>query len=129
MIARYSRPEMAALWTDEAKYQLWLEVETAALEAFVKLGIAPQTALENVKAKAQFSVARIEEIEKEVKHDVIAFLTNIAESVGEDARFLHLGMTSSDLLDTAFAVQLTRATDLILKDLELLLIALKDQAL
>lgn len=128
MIERYSRPEMTALWTEEAKYRLWLEVETLALEGMVKLGIAPQSALDSVKKKGNFSLKRIQEIEAEVKHDVIAFLSSVAEFVGEDARFLHLGMTSSDLLDTAFAVQLTRSADLILKGVDSLLESIKEQA-
>lgn len=128
MIPRYSRPQMAALWTDEAKFQLWLDVETVCLEALVKEGLAPQNALEDVRAKGAFSVARVLEIESEVKHDVIAFLTNVAEHVGESARFLHLGMTSSDLLDTCFSLQLCRATDLILEALSGLLAAVKKRA-
>ena len=128
MIARYSRPEMAAIWSDETKYKIWLDVETRALEGMVKLGIAPASALESVKKKGAFSIDRIHEIEKEVKHDVIAFLTNVKEHVGEDARYLHWGMTSSDMLDTAFSVQLCAATDLILKGVDELLAAVKDQA-
>jgi len=128
MIARYSRPEMAAIWSDENKYKIWLEVETRALEGMVKLGIAPASALESVRKKGAFSIERIHEIEKEVKHDVIAFLTNVKEHVGEDARYLHWGMTSSDMLDTAFSVQLCAATDLILKGVDELLAAVKDQA-
>jgi len=120
---------MAGLWTDEYKFQLWLEVEILALEKFVDLGIAPKDALAEVKKKAAFSVSRSLELEKEVKHDVIAFLTNVAENVGESARYLHLGMTSSDLLDTAFAVQLTRATDLILSGVDSLMAAVKKRAL
>jgi adenylosuccinate lyase len=129
MIPRYTRAEMAAIWTDEERFRIWLEVETSALEAFVKLGLAPENALSSVKQKASFSVERILEIEKEVKHDVIAFLTNVGESVGDAARYLHLGMTSSDLLDTAFAVQLCRATDLILSGLETLLETVKKRAI
>src|SRR5262245_10081969 len=120
MIPRYARPAMTKLWSDEERYKLWLEVEILALEGMVKLGIAPQSALENVRKKGAFSVERILEIEKEVKHDVIAFLTNVAEHAGDDARYLHFGMTSSDLLDTVFAVQLCHATDIILSDIALL---------
>ncbi len=119
---------MSAIWSDETKYKIWLEVETLALEGIVQLGIAPASALESVKKKGKFDVARILEIEKEVGHDVIAFLTNVKENVGEDARYLHWGMTSSDMLDTAFSVQLTRATDIILKSLDELLAAVKEQA-
>ena len=125
MIARYSRPAMAGLWSDEAKYRLWLEIETSALEGMVECGIAPREALEAVKARGDFSVDRIDAIEREVKHDVIAFLTSVKEFVGEEARWLHFGMTSSDLLDTAFAVQLSRASDLILAELQSLLDACK----
>lgn len=128
MIERYSRKEMADLWTDEARFQLWLEVETLALEAMVKVGVAPQSALESVRKRGKFDTARVLEIEKEVKHDVIAFLTNVAEYVGEDARFLHFGMTSSDLLDTTFALQLSKATDMILVGLDGLLAAVKKLA-
>ena len=128
MIPRYSRPEMSALWSEESKYQIWLDVETLALEGMVKAGIAPASALESVKKKGKFEVGRILEIEKEVKHDVIAFLTNVKEYVGEDARYLHWGMTSSDMLDTAFSVQLTRATDIILRSTDELLAAVKEQA-
>lgn len=117
MIPRYSRDEMSSLWSDEARFQLWLEVETAAMEQMVIDGDVPKQALDDVKNKGAFDVNRVLELEKTVKHDVIAFLTNVAEHVGESARFLHLGMTSSDLLDTTFAIQLTRATDLILSDL------------
>lgn len=128
MIPRYSRPQMTQIWTDENRFQLWLKIETLALEKFVELGIAPKKALEDVKKRAKFSVERVLEIEREVKHDVIAFLTNIAEHVGESARFLHLGMTSSDVLDTAFSVQLVQATDIILSDIDELLSAVKKRA-
>ncbi len=128
MIKRYSRPEMSNIWTDESRFQIWLDVETVALEAMVELGFAPKEALAAVKAKGAFDTARVLEIEKEVKHDVIAFLTNVAENVGEEARYLHWGMTSSDLLDTTFAIQLTRATDLILKGLDDLLEKVKARA-
>lgn len=120
---------MAALWTDEAKFQLWLEVEIAVLAALVQAGGAPASALENVRKKAKFSVERVLEIEREVKHDVIAFLTNVAEHVGEDSRFLHLGMTSSDLVDTAFSLQLVRSTDMILADVAELMTVTKKRAL
>jgi adenylosuccinate lyase len=119
---------MAKLWTDQSRFELWLEVETAALEAMVGLGLAPKTAFEDVKKKAKFDVVRVLELEAKVKHDVIAFLTNIAENVGESARYLHLGMTSSDLLDTTFSIQLCQATDLILEGTEKLLSSLKTQA-
>ena len=128
MISRYARKEMTEIWTDRARFQLWLEVETLALEAMVKEGIAPAKALESVKAKGNFDEKRVLEIEDEVKHDVIAFLTNVAEHVGEDARWLHFGMTSSDLLDTVFALQLTRANTLIMSGLDKLREAVRAQA-
>lgn len=128
MIPRYSRPEMSAIWSDQGRFQVWLEIETLALEAMVKEGIAPAEALEAVRTKACFDVERIGEIEEEVKHDVIAFLTNVAESVGPLSRFVHRGMTSSDLLDTGFAVQLSRSSDLLLSNLDQLLTTLKERA-
>jgi len=128
MIPRYSRKEMSDLWSDEARFKLWLEIETLALEALVKEGVAPQSALDAVRKKGNFDTARVLEIEHEVKHDVIAFLTNVAEYVGEGARYLHMGMTSSDLLDTCFSVQLTKATDIILNTLQALMLAVKIQA-
>jgi len=129
MIPRYTRPEMAAIWTEEAKFQLWLDIEILALEQFVKDGLAPASALDAVREKATFSVERILEIEKEVKHDVIAFLMNVAESAGDDARYLHLGMTSSDVLDTTLSVQLSRASKLILQGIDTLLESVKKQAM
>jgi len=129
MITRYSRPEMNALWSDEARFQIWLEVETLAPEAMVEAGLAPREAYEAVKSKGRFDAARVLEIEREVKHDVIAFLTNVAESVGEASRFVHRGMTSSDLLDTTLAVQLLRAGKIILADIDRVLAALKRRAL
>ncbi len=129
MIPRYSRPELVALWSDEAKYQLWLEIETLALEAMVEVGVAPASALKSVQERGAFDIKRIDEIESTVKHDVIAFLTSVAEHVGDDARYLHFGMTSSDLLDTAFSVQLCRATDLILAALDTLLLTVKSRAM
>lgn len=128
MIERYSRPAMREIWSTESKLKLWLEVEILALEAMVDLELAPQSALANVKKKAAFSVERTLEIEREVKHDVIAFLTNVAENVGEDSRYIHLGMTSSDLLDTCFALQLTRSADLIIEGIDTLLDNLKTKA-
>lgn len=113
MIERYALPEMAALWTQEAKYQTWLAVEIAVLQAQETLGFVPAGTTAHVQATAQFSAERIDEIEAEVKHDVIAFLTNVAEFVGEPSRFVHLGMTSSDLVDTALNVQVQRALPLL----------------
>jgi adenylosuccinate lyase len=118
LINRYTRPEMGKLWEDENKYRIWLEIEVLACEAQAQLGIVPKEAVATIRAKAKFNVARILQIEEEVKHDVIAFLTNVGEFVGPEARFIHLGMTSSDVLDTALAVQMKQSADLILKDLE-----------
>ena len=124
MIPRYSRPEMATIWDAENRFRIWFEIEAHACDAMAKLGIIPAKAAANIRKKAKWDVARIDEIEKVTRHDVLAFLTNVAEHVGEDARFLHQGMTSSDVLDTAFAVQLKQAADLLLKDLDALLKAL-----
>ena len=129
MIPRYTRPEMAGIWTDENRFKIWLKVETLALEAMVELGVAPKESLEAVKERGGFSTERILEIEAEVKHDVIAFLTNVAEHVGEEARYLHFGMTSSDLLDTSFSFQLLLASDLILASLDKLQSNIKAQAI
>jgi adenylosuccinate lyase len=128
LIDRYSRPEMANIWSLKNKYEKWLQVETAVCEALVEKGEIPKSALENIKSNARFDTSRIDEIEKTVKHDVIAFLTNVAEYVGEDSRYIHMGMTSSDLLDTALAIQLREASDIILKDLKLLSDVLKKRA-
>ena len=129
MIPRYARPEMTALWDAESRFSIWLEIETHAMDAMVKLGIVPADAAEAVRARGGFDVARIDEIEREVKHDVIAFLTSLAEHVGPEARFVHQGMTSSDVLDTCLNVQLVRAADILLADMEALLAALKKRAL
>ncbi len=129
MIERYSRDEMVNVWSDETKYGLWLEVETLALEGMSEIGIVPKKALKSVRERGNFNVKRILEIENEVKHDVIAFLTNVTEYVGEDARYLHFGMTSSDLLDTSFSIQLSRATKIILKGLDTLRESIKKQAM
>ena len=128
MIPRYSRDEISQVWTESAKYSLWLEVELLALRAMATLGHAPWSAYEEVSTKASFDVEKIAGIEREVKHDVIAFLTNISEGVGDSARYIHLGMTSSDLLDTAFSVQLCWATDIILSGLAGLISVLKRRA-
>ncbi|MFA5811494.1 MAG: adenylosuccinate lyase [bacterium] len=117
MIERYSRPEMASLWSDEAKYRLWLEIEIAVCEAWTSRGEIPADSLATIRSKAGFDIDRIAAIEEEVRHDVIAFLTAVAEKVGPDSRYIHMGLTSSDLLDTAFAVQLTRAGKTISDDL------------
>ena len=128
MIPRYTRPEMAAIWTPESRFGIWLEIETLAAEAMEELGIVPKGVVKAVRERAAFDVDRIDEIEREVKHDVIAFLTNVAEHVGEEARFLHLGMTSSDVLDTCLNVQLVRAADLLLGGIDRVLAALEKRA-
>ncbi len=128
MIPRYSRPEMAAIWSEESKFQIWFEIEAHACDAQAKLGVIPASAAAAVWDKGAFEIERINEIERETKHDVIAFLTNLAEYVGEDARFVHQGMTSSDVLDTTLSVQLTRASDLLLDGIDRLLAALEKRA-
>ncbi len=128
MIPRYTRPEMAAIWSDESKYAIWLEIETLAAEAMEARSEVPAGTVAAVRARGGFDPARIEAIEREVKHDVIAFLTNVAEHVGEEARHLHKGLTSSDVLDTCLAVQLDRASALLLAGLDRLLAALRARA-
>ncbi|HUL06929.1 MAG TPA: adenylosuccinate lyase [Candidatus Acidoferrum sp.] len=128
MIPRYSRPEMAGIWEPENRFRIWFEIEAHACDAMAALGLIPKSAAKAVWAKGKFEVDRIDEIEREVKHDVIAFLTNLAEHVGEPARFVHQGMTSSDVLDTCLAVQLAQASDILLNDLDSLLAALKRRA-
>lgn len=118
MIPRYSRPELTRIWSDENKFQKWLEVELAVCEAQARLGFIPESAVETVRQKARFDTARVLEIEAEVKHDVIAFLTNLAEHIGDASRFVHLGMTSNDVLDTSFALILREAGAVLLSDLE-----------
>jgi adenylosuccinate lyase len=128
MIQRYSRPPMAAIWADENRFRIWLDIESHACDAQAALGIIPESAARAVREKGSFEIARIDEIERETHHDVIAFLTNLAEHVGPKARFVHQGMTSSDVLDTCLAVQLTQAADLLLADLDAVLAALKRRA-
>ena len=129
MIPRYSRPEMSRIWAPENRFRIWFEIEAHACDAQAKLGVIPEAAAKAVWERGAFEVARIDEIERETRHDVIAFLTNLAEHVGPEARFVHQGMTSSDVLDTCLAVQLTQASDLLLEDLDRLLAALKTRAL
>jgi len=129
LIPRYTLPEMGSIWEPENKFKIWLKVEVLACEALAKRGEIPRTALKDIQEKSDFRVERIDEIEREVKHDVIAFLTCVAEYVGDSARYMHLGMTSSDVLDTALAVQLKQASTLILKELKAFQGALKTQAL
>src|SRR5690349_432521 len=128
MIPRYSRPRMAAIWEPENRFRIWLEIETLATEAMAKLGTVPESAARALREKGAFDIARIDEVEREVKHDVIAFLTSVAEHVGPEARWVHQGMTSSDVLDTCLAVQLRQASDILIKDLDELLAVLKRRA-
>ena len=125
MIPRYSRPEMVKIWSDENKYKIWMEIEFYAVEAMEKLGLVPAGVAKEMWKNGKFDVAKILEIEKTTKHDVIAFLTNLGESIGESSRFVHMGMTSSDVLDTCLSKQLAEASDILLNDLERLLVALK----
>ena len=128
MIPRYSLPEMSSIWEPENKFKIWLKVEILACEALAKKGEIPKSALKDIQKKSRFNVDRIDEIEREVKHDVIAFLTCVAEHVGESARYMHMGMTSSDVLDTALAVQMKQSATLILKELSAFKIVLERQA-
>ncbi len=131
MIPRYARPEMTAIWSPETKFRIWFEIEAHAADALAELGVIPKAAARAIwekGARADFDVAHIDEIEREIKHDVVAFLTHLSEIVGPEARFIHQGMTSSDLLDTCLAVQLARAGDLLIKDTDALLAALKRRA-
>ena len=129
MIPRYSRTEMAAIWEPANKYKIWLEIEAHACDKQAELGVIPAEAAKAVREKGSFDIDRIDEIERETRHDVIAFLTNLAEYVGPEARFVHQGMTSSDVLDTCLAVQLTQAADLLLADIDGVLEALKKRAM
>lgn len=129
MIERYSRPEMTRIWSPENRYQKWLEVELYACEAHAELGNIPKDALERITSKARFDLPRIDEIEKVVKHDVIAFLTSVADYIGDDSRFVHMGLTSSDVLDTSFAMLLQEASDLIITDIKRLMEVIKKRAM
>ncbi|HNR14604.1 MAG TPA: lyase family protein, partial [Thermodesulfobacteriota bacterium] len=129
MIPRYTREKMGKIWEPENRFSIWLKIEILACEAHAELGEIPGPALNTIKAKAGFSIPRIDEIEDVVKHDVIAFLTCVGERVGPDARYIHLGMTSSDVLDTCFAVQLKEAGHILLDDLDRLMEVLRKQAL
>jgi adenylosuccinate lyase len=131
MIPRYARPEMTALWSPETKFRIWFEIEAHAADALADIGVIPKSAAKTIwekGARAEFNVERIDAIEREVKHDVIAFLTHLAEFVGPDARFVHQGMTSSDVLDTCLSVQLARAADILIADVDVLLAALERRA-
>ena len=129
MVPRYSRKEMVDIWSDDSKYSIWLDIEVYALEGMELVGIVPKGTAKVVREKAAFNSQRIDEIESEIKHDVLAFLTNISESVGPEARFIHQGMTSSDVLDTCLNMQLKKAGELLIKDLDSLLEAIKFQAI
>lgn len=132
MIPRYSRPEMVAIWSPETRFRIWFEIEAAACEGMAAIGMIPKESAETIRKKgaaAKFDVDKIDEIERVTKHDVIAFLTHLAEHIGPDSRFVHQGMTSSDVLDTCFNVQLTRASDILIADVDKLLAALKARAL
>ncbi|MCX7990425.1 MAG: adenylosuccinate lyase [Proteobacteria bacterium] len=128
MIERYTREEMKKIWEAENRFKIWLDIELYAVEAFNKLGLVPDRALREIKKRAKFDIKRIDEIEKVVKHDVIAFLTSVNEHIGENSRYLHYGMTSSDVLDTSLAVQLKQAGELIIKGIDELLLTLKEKA-
>ncbi len=128
MVPRYSRPDMVAIWTPEARFKIWFEIEAHATDALAELGVVPKEAAAAIWEKGAFEVGRIDEIERETKHDVIAFLTNVAEHVGPEARFMHQGMTSSDVLDTCLAVQLAKASDILIADLDALLVVLERRA-
>src|SRR5690606_1758831 len=131
MIPRYSRPEMVAIWDPETKFRIWFEIEAHACEALAEIGVIPKEAAKNIRErgdKAVFDVEKIDAIEREVKHDVIAFLTHLAEFIGEDSRFVHQGMTSSDVLDTCFNVPLARASDILLRDMDEVRAAIKRRA-
>jgi adenylosuccinate lyase len=129
MIPRYTRPEMARIWEPENRFRIWLEIETLACEAQAELGVIPREAVPVIREKGNFDIGRIDAIEAEVKHDVIAFLTSVAEYVGPEARFIHQGMTSSDVLDTCLSVQLVQAADELLADLDMVLASIRERAL
>lgn len=128
MISRYTRPQMARIWSEEEKLSNWLKIELLVCEAWAKLGKIPQESLKRIKERARFDLKRIREIEEKVRHDVVAFLTNVAEYVGPEARYIHLGLTSSDILDTGLALQMREAADIIIQDLEDLAETLKRKA-
>jgi adenylosuccinate lyase len=131
MIPRYSRPEMVDIWSPESRFRIWFEIEAHAADALAEIGVIPKSSAEAIwerGGKAEFNIARIDEIERETKHDVIAFLTHLAEFIGDDARFVHQGMTSSDVLDTCFSIQLVRAADLLIADVDRVLAALEKRA-
>ena len=128
MIPRYTLPEMAAIWEPQNKFSIWLKIEILACEALAQRGEIPATALKDIQQKSDFNIDRIDEIEREVRHDVIAFLTCVGEYVGPSSRYIHMGMTSSDVLDTALAVQMKQSATLIIKEASAFLAALKKRA-
>src|SRR3954451_16846102 len=129
MIPRYTHPEMGRIWSEQRRYETWLLVEVAAAEAMAAAGIVPPEAARDIREKGKFDIARIEEIEQTTQHDVIAFTTAVAEKVGASARWLHFGLTSSDVIDTAQALQMREACDVVLKDLDVLMDAVRERAL
>ena len=126
MIERYSRKEMVQIWSQEEKFNIWFQIEAHACDAQAKIGVIPKEAAKVIWEKGKFEINKIDEIEKTTKHDVIAFLTNLAEHIGEDARFIHQGMTSSDVLDTTLSIQLKKASEILLKNIDKLLETLKN---
>ena len=128
MIERYTSPQMKLLWSDENKFQKWLDIEILACEAMANVGIIPKSAISKIKKKARFEVKRIEKIEAKTKHDVVAFLTNVAENVGKESKYIHFGMTSSDILDTSLSLLMREAAQVILKDMEELSKSIKKRA-
>jgi adenylosuccinate lyase len=128
VIPRYSRDRMSAVWSPETRYRKWLDIEILACEAMARRGSIPKKSLQNIKKKAAFDINRIDEIEKTTKHDVIAFLTSVTEKVGKDGRFIHMGLTSSDILDTSLAILLKEAADILMEDMDQLLRTLKAKA-
>src|ERR671910_3400754 len=128
MIRRYTNPEMGRIWSDQRKYETWLQVEIAAAEAMARAGIVPAEAARDIRERGAFDIARIEEIEQTTQHDVIAFTTSVAEHVGASARWLHFGLTSSDVLDTAQALQMRQACELIVKDIAAAMDAVRHRA-
>src|SRR5918999_6177796 len=128
MISRYTQPEMGRIWSEENNFQKWLDVEILAAEALAQMGKVPKAAIARIRKNARFEVRRIREIESEVKHEIIAFLSAVAESIGDDARFLHVGMTSSDVMDTALALQFKEASAILVQDVKDLMQVLRGQA-
>ncbi len=129
MIPRYTHPEMGRIWSEQRRYETWLQVEVAAAEAMAEAGIVPRDAARDLKDKGAFDITRIEEIEQVTQHDVIAFTTSVAEHVGPSARWLHFGLTSSDVVDTAQAIQMREACDIVLADLDALQAAIRNARL